>query len=80
MWHTISVEETKRRAGANFETGLSEREVIRRRDKYGENKLAEGKREGLLAKFIKQFNDFMIIVLILAAVVSAVMSYVERNK
>ena len=81
MWHTITAEETKRKIRANFGIGLTEEEVIKRREKHGINKLAEGKRESLLVKFIKQFNDFMIIVLILAAVVSSAMSYLDgRNE
>ena len=35
------------------------------------------KKEGLLVKLIKQFNDFMIIILIIAAIVSAAVSYME---
>jgi len=77
MWHTINIEETKRRIGVNPDNGLTKEEVVKRREKYGENKLAEVKKESFLVKFIKQFNDFMIIVLIFAAAVSSIMSYVE---
>ena len=58
-------------------TGLSEEEVVFRRSKYGKNKLEEKKKETLIVKFFKQFNDFMIIILILASVVSAGVSYLQ---
>lgn len=52
-------------------------EVEKRRDKYGENKLDEQKKESLLKRFIKQFNDFMIIILLIAAIISAFIAKVE---
>ncbi len=77
MWHCFSIEEIARKLRTNVKIGLNEEEAKRRREKYGENKLAEGKKESLLVRFIKQFNDFMIIILLIAAVVSAVISKVE---
>ena len=77
MWHCFSIEEIARKLRTNVKIGLNDEEAKRRREKYGENKLAEGKKESLLVRFIKQFNDFMIIILLIAAVVSAVISKVE---
>jgi len=54
-------------------------EVQRRKEKYGENKLEEQKKESLLKRFIKQFNDFMIIILLIAAVISAVVAKMEGS-
>ena len=54
-------------------------EVQRRKEKYGENKLEEQKKESLLKRFIKQFNDFMIIILLIAAVISAVVAKIEGS-
>jgi Ca2+-transporting ATPase len=64
---------------SNFETGLSSEQVKQRREKFGENKLEEGKKESMFVKFIKQFDDFMVIILIGAAVISAVLSYYEQT-
>ena len=77
MWETFRKEEVLKKLKTNLRTGLSEEEVVFRRSKYGKNKLEEKKKETLLIKFFKQFNDFMIIILILASIVSAGISYLQ---
>lgn len=79
MWQTISVRETCERLKTNSVNGLTKDEAEERIKKYGKNKLAEKKKESILVKFLKQFNDFMIIILIIAAAISAMMSYVEGS-
>lgn len=54
--------------------GLSEAQVRERQEKYGLNKLKEGKKTSLLKKFFKELANFMTIVLIAAAVVSGATS------
>ena len=51
-------------------SGLSSQEAASRLEKYGANTLQEGKKKSLLEKFVDQFKDFMILVLLVAAVVS----------
>lgn len=58
-------------------SGLTDKEVSLRQNKYGINKLRENKKESAIMKFIKQFNDFMIIILIIASIASAVISKVQ---
>lgn len=53
--------------------GLSSAEVNARMEKYGPNTLNEGEQKSLLSKFIDQFKDFMIVVLLAAAVISGVL-------
>jgi len=77
MWHTQSVDEVKRNLDTNIYNGLTEKEVLKRKKKYGENKLDEKKKESILSKFISQFKDFMIIILLISAIISALMSYIE---
>ena len=77
MWEIFRKEEVLKKLKTNLRTGLSEEEVVFRRSKYGKNKLEEKKKETLIVKFFKQFNDFMIIILILASVVSAGISYLQ---
>ena len=55
--------------------GLSDHQVASRLNEYGENKLDEGKKKSILVKFFEQFKDFMIIVLLFAAVISAAFSH-----
>ena len=77
MWYTMDVQETINKLRTNNITGLSREEVQKRLEKYGDNILKEKKKESLFVKFIKQFNDFMIIILIIASIISAVMAYIE---
>ncbi|BAL80885.1 cation-translocating P-type ATPase [Caldisericum exile] len=55
-----------------FEKGLTSEEVEERLKKFGKNELPEGKKETLIQKFINQFTNFLIIILIFASIVSAV--------
>lgn len=59
--------------------GLSVTEVVKRREKYGENKLREKKKKTALARFADQFKDVMIIILIIAAIVSFSVVVIEKN-
>lgn len=77
MWSTLSIGEVVKKLNTDLNTGLREEQVIQIRKRVGENKLAESKKESIFIKFIKQFNDFMIIILIVAAVVSSIISYVD---
>ena len=77
MEHTLSKEEIRRRLKSNFAMGLTEEEASKRLKEYGKNKLEDKKKEGIIIKFLKQFNDFMIIILIVASIISAVMAKVE---
>ncbi len=57
--------------------GLSEKEVTKRLEAYGLNKLDEQKKKSDLTKFFEQFTDLMVIILIIAAIISMGISYVE---
>lgn len=54
-------------------TGLSDDKVTERLKKYGQNKLTEKKKVSAFVMFLMQFKDFMIIILMIAAVVSGIM-------
>jgi len=54
--------------------GLTGQQARQRLEQYGPNALAEGKKLSLAARFFNQFKDFMIIILLAAAVVSYVVS------
>ena len=77
MWHTKNIKETAKELRTNIKTGLSEEDVKIRQEEFGKNKIEEGKKVSLLVKFLAQFKDFMIIILILAAGISALVSYFE---
>ena len=77
MWHTKNIKEIEKELRTNIKTGLGDKDVQIRQDEFGKNKIEEGKKESLLVKFLNQFKDFMIIILIIAAIISAVVSYLE---
>ena len=77
MWQCFSINEVARKLRTNIKQGLTKEEAENRHNKHGPNKLEEQKKESLFIRFIKQFNDFMIIILLLAALVSAGVSFVQ---
>ena len=77
MWQSFNINEVARRLRTNLGQGLSKEEAENRHNKDGPNKLDEQKKESLLIRFLKQFQDFMIIILLIAAVISAVVSYIQ---
>ena len=79
MWQTLNLSELKQKLKTNFQYGLTNDEVAKRFQEYGENKLDDKPKESLIVKFFKQFNDFMIIILIVASIVSAVIERVQGS-
>ncbi len=77
QWFNKTVEEVEKELGTNKENGLSSKKVEENRAKYGLNELKEKKKESLIQKFIDQFKDFSIIVLIIAAIVSGVVGVMQ---
>ena len=77
MYYLLSYEEVCKRLGVNYKRGLREDEVKRRQEKDGKNKLDEKKKDNIIIKFLKQFNDFMIIILILASIISAIVAKLQ---
>ncbi len=61
------------------ENGLTDEQAAKRLERDGENKLKEGKKDSVVKKFFLQFTDVMVIVLIAAAVISAVVAVVEKQ-
>ncbi|MBR2616102.1 MAG: calcium-translocating P-type ATPase, PMCA-type [Clostridia bacterium] len=59
--------------------GLSSSEIQGRSEKWGKNKLAEGKKETIFQRFIKELMNPMILVLLAAAVISAVTVVLEKH-
>ncbi|MBE6138005.1 MAG: calcium-translocating P-type ATPase, PMCA-type [Erysipelotrichaceae bacterium] len=66
------LEELEIEFGTNLEGGLDESQVEQNREKYGKNELEEKKKTPLILKFLGEFKDPLIIILIIAAVVSII--------
>ena len=70
-WHALGREETIKKLGTAVEQGLTSAEAAARLEKYGPNQLAEGKRTTFLQMVLAQLNNFVVIMLIVAAGISA---------
>ena len=78
-YETVSNDELLKTNSITQETGLSEEEVLKRRETHGLNKLQEKKKKGIIALFFSQLNDPMIYILIFAAVLSFVLSFLDTS-
>ena len=79
MWHTYDIGNLIYKLKSNLLYGISNEEAQKRLEKYGKNKIEDKKKESIFVKFIKQFNDIMIIILIISAIVSAAVAKLEGN-
>jgi len=63
-WHAISADEVVKRLATNREKGLDAGEASTRLRKYGPNRLPEGKKRGPFMRFLAQFNNILVYVLL----------------
>lgn len=78
-WFNKRVEDVEKDLSTDLEKGLTTEEVQKRQEKYGLNELKAKKKKSLLQKFLEQFKDFSIIVLIIAAIVSGAVGIAEGD-
>lgn len=76
QWFNKSIEEVKEELKVGTQ-GLSDEQVKEKREIYGLNELQVKKKKSLIVKFLEQFKDFMIIILIIAAVISGAVGYYQ---
>ena len=76
----LSKEELLKKYNTNVKTGLSSSNIEELLSKYGKNQLKEKKKKSLLQKFIEQFKDLMVIILIIASIISFVIAILEHDK
>lgn len=71
VWHSLSMEEVLDKLQSPLEKGLSTQEAAARKEKYGLNELQEGKKRTFWNMVFDQLNNFVIIMLVVAAAISA---------
>jgi Ca2+-transporting ATPase len=76
-WHTLSADEAAHRLETSHQTGLSAAEAAERMARYGPNALHEKRGRSPWRMLLDQFTDFMIIILIGAAVISGIVGDVQ---
>src|SRR5262249_52617317 len=65
-WHAMAFDEALRRLNSNTQSGLDDAEVLRRREQYGPNRLPEAARRGPFMRFLLQFHNILVYVLLAA--------------
>ncbi len=75
--HSTSIEEVLKHLKVSAERGLATEEASRRLEEFGPNQLKAKPKRSLIKRFLDQFRDFMIIILIIAAAVSFVVAIYE---
>src|ERR1700744_5501684 len=63
-WHAVAADEVIRRLDTNVQSGLSAANVQQRLEKYGHNKLPECRKQGPFMRFLQQFNNILVYVLL----------------
>lgn len=77
MWHTLDIVDVARKLRSNINYGITEEEAKIRLEKYGKNCIENKKKENFFVKFLGQFNDIMIIILIISSIISALVTKFE---
>lgn len=75
-YYQLSAEEALRDINGSTEP-LTEEQVREHQEKYGPNELVEGKKKTVLQIFLEQYKDFLVIILIIAAIASGFMGDIE---
>lgn len=78
-FHDLTVKETAEKLDVDLKNGLDEKEARSRLARDGKNELREKKKKGFFIKFLEQFNDFMIIILLAAAAISFATSILQGD-
>ena len=76
-WFNKEISEIEKELKTNIKDGLTEEDVKQKYEEYGMNELKQKKKKSLFVKFLEQFKDFMIIVLIVAAIISGAVGIAE---
>ena len=79
-YYNINIKETEKLLKTNEKTGLSSKEASKRLKAQGENILKERKKTSNLKKFFMQFNDFMVIILLIAGGISFFTNLIKGEK
>lgn len=70
QWHHLPASDVAERLATEVGTGLSEEEVLRRRERYGQNELKGKPGKSALTRFLMEFNQPLMYILLVAAVVT----------
>ena len=78
-WFNKEIQEVEEKLQTDAEKGLSQEEIARGQEKYGFNELKSQQKKTLVQRFLEQFKDFSIIILIIAAIVSGAVGIAQNE-
>ena len=78
QYYQLTGEETIMEVNGSLDP-LTDEQVLEHQEKYGPNELVEGKKKTVLQIFLEQYKDFLVIILIIAAIVSGFIGEVEST-
>ena len=78
-WHNMSYSEVCKNLDTDIKKGLSSSQAQSRLDKYGKNALTQKKKQSIFIKFLSQFKDFMVLILLIASGISFVTAFVSGD-
>lgn len=78
-WYDLTARDVIKKLKSDRNTGLSSKEAQRRLHETGRNIIRESKSKPLFVKFLAQFSDFLIVILLVAATISAVTAFYEGS-
>ncbi len=79
LFHNKTKMEVLQHFSSDEMSGLTPEQVTCSEEKYGKNKLKEKKKKTIFERFLEQFKDVMILILLAAAAISFVVAIVEKN-
>ncbi len=78
-WHSKSCTQVISSLKTDQKKGLTSAEAKKRLIKYGYNRLVQKKKKGIVSKFLSQFSDFMVLILLAAAAISFFTAIFDEN-
>lgn len=79
-YYSKNIKEVEKMLKTNIQIGLDSKEATNRIKKNGENVIKDNNKKSNIAKFLAQFNDFMVIILLIAGVISFLTSFLQGDK
>src|SRR5262245_60463637 len=73
-WYAMPIDEVMKKLTTNTEKGLGATEASSRLEKYGPNRLPEGKKRGPFMRFVSQFNNILVFVLLAAGFIKLMLN------
>ena len=79
QWHSMTYRKIADMFGTDINKGLDSAQVKKFLEKYGRNSLTQKKKHGIFVKFLMQFRDFMVLILLIAAGISFFTAFMSED-